>query len=235
MSETLDKLRKKYPVYSNKEELPDDLLAAKLYDKYYRESFPDYNDYLSKIDLTPEKKSYEDETWSKWKEDFKEFSLPTTDELKEKWEYFKDNPASSALGLPRPLHKYTEPVFESAGTGFGNIPEDLKIMYGGWSPTLGIASEDEGGRIVHEAQKTRMPNVHEPGSLLYYSQMFGETAPGVAGSLAAAPIAAAGAPVWAAGLALAWGGIYGYGMARGHGFLFSGVSFVLACSVGIPL
>ena len=67
------------------ESIDPDILSAQIWEKNYKETFPNYDDFLSHFGKTPEKKSYEDETWSKWGQDLKDFSLPTTDDLKEKW------------------------------------------------------------------------------------------------------------------------------------------------------
>ena len=46
--------------------------------------------------------------------------------------------------------------------------------------------------------------------------MFGETAPGAAGTLVGLPLAVAGAPVWGTALALSYAGAYGFGLTRGQ-------------------
>ncbi len=126
-----------------------------------------------------------------------------------------DQPQTQIGPPPRWGGKTTDDfIIDPMLTGFGNLPEEAIQTAAGWTPTLGLQTEEEAARMAIEAEMTKHPNVYDPGSIPYYSQMFGETALGAAGIGISLPIAMAGAPLWGAGLALLYGGAYGYGISR---------------------
>ena len=95
--------------------------------------------------------------------------------------------------------------------GIQNIPEALKQVYSGapWH------TDEESARIYAEAQKTRIPNIYEPGTAGYYGQLTGEALPSVGAVAATVPVALAGAPLAAVGLGGLYGLGYGFGTTRG--------------------
>ncbi|HAH51545.1 MAG TPA: hypothetical protein DCL80_09910, partial [Balneola sp.] len=54
MADKLDKFREENPAYLDKDMWSDNILASKLYNKYYKEDYPDYNNYLENIGFTEE-------------------------------------------------------------------------------------------------------------------------------------------------------------------------------------